>query len=153
VVPLLSVADVVDRHVVVLAPEERHGGEGRATSEHGEGGGLTLALGDDPVLHPNALTTVRIGPARDVSGRVDSGHARLQIGAGDHAAIERKAGFFSKLETWAHTDAGNYQIRRERAAVLQRDGLAVDGAGRVLEVEDHAMLLVEGTHEVPHLRT
>src|SRR5207245_6708195 len=103
--------------------------------------------------HPNALAAVQIGPARNVSGRVDSGHARLQVVTDDHAAIDGEPGFFSKLETRPHANAGDDQIGRERAAALQRDGLAVNGAGRVLEVKDHAVLLVERAYEVAHLRT
>src|SRR5262245_24465152 len=146
-------ADVVDRHVVVLAPEERHGGERLAASEHGERRSLSLALGDDPMLHPNVLAAVQIRPARNVPGRIDSWHARLQMVTNEHAAINGEAGFFSTREEWAHPDAYNHQIGVERATALQCDGLAVDGARRVLEVEDHAVLLMECTHEIPHLRT
>src|SRR5262249_3616557 len=148
-IPLLGMADIVDRHVVVLAPEERDGAEGLATSQHGERGGLTLPLGDNPMLHPNALATVQVGPARNVSGRIDSRHARLQVMTDDHAAIERKTGLFSKLETRPHANAGDNQIRRELATALQHDGVAVDGSGRVLEMEDDPMLLVESAHEIP----
>ena len=54
-VPLLGVADVAQRHVVVLAPEERHGVEALAAAEHVARGDLALPLGDDPVLDAHAL--------------------------------------------------------------------------------------------------
>src|SRR5262249_52843738 len=126
VIPLLGVADVIDRHVVVLTPEERHGGERLMMSQYAERRGLTLAFGDDPMLHANALTAVRIGPTRNVSGRIDSGHARLQVMANDHAAINGKTGLFGKLKTRPHPDPGNNKISVERATTLQLDGLAID---------------------------
>src|SRR5262245_41951314 len=49
-VPALRVSDVTDRHVVVLAPEERHRIEALAPPQHVPRGGLTLTLGDHPVL-------------------------------------------------------------------------------------------------------
>src|SRR5262249_8316418 len=49
-VPLRRVTDVVDGHVVVLAPEERDRIEALAAAEDVAGRGLALALGDDPVL-------------------------------------------------------------------------------------------------------
>src|SRR5215475_8783108 len=146
-------ADVVDRNIVVLTPEERHGGEWLAMSEHAERGSLALALGDNPMLHANALAAVRIGPARNVSGRIDSGYARLQIVTNHNAAINGKTGFLRKLETGANPNAGDDEISVERAATLQLDSLAVDCTCRVLELKDHAVLLVESTHEIPHLRT
>ena len=50
-------------------------------------------------------------------------------------------------------DAGDYEISIKHAAAFQRDPIAVYGASRVLEVEDHAVLLVQGAHEITHLRT
>src|SRR5665213_2040408 len=52
-VPCFGVPDVIDRNVVMLAPEERHGAERLALPKHVERRGLTLALGDDPVLDAN----------------------------------------------------------------------------------------------------
>src|SRR6476660_5611345 len=41
-VPLLGVADIIDRHIVMLAPEERYGMERLALTEHVARGGLAL---------------------------------------------------------------------------------------------------------------
>src|SRR5688572_17521385 len=68
VVPLLGVPDVTERHVVVVAPEERHGVEAPPSAEDVPRGGLSLPFGDDPVLDADALGRVRVGPARDVAG-------------------------------------------------------------------------------------
>src|SRR3954462_8930366 len=52
-VPLFGVADIVDWHVVMLAPEKRHGVERLARAQHVSRGGLALALGHHPVLDPD----------------------------------------------------------------------------------------------------
>src|SRR4051812_33885672 len=55
-VPSLRMADVPNRHVVVLAPEERHGLEWLASAQHVARGRLRLTLGDDPMLDADVLT-------------------------------------------------------------------------------------------------
>jgi hypothetical protein len=54
-VPLFGMADLVDRHVVVLAPEKRHRVECLARAEHVARGGLALAFGHHPMLDPDIL--------------------------------------------------------------------------------------------------
>src|SRR5687768_13766497 len=49
-VPAFGVADVVDRHIVVPAPEERRLLVSLARSEHVHRRGLALPLGDHPML-------------------------------------------------------------------------------------------------------
>ena len=65
-------ADVVDRDVVMLAPEKRDGVEAFAMSQHVARGDLALALSDDPVFDADPLAGPPIGPARDVSRRENS---------------------------------------------------------------------------------
>src|SRR4051812_11595797 len=50
-IPLLGVADIVDAHVVVRAPEEGHLDERFTGAEHVAGGTLAHALRYHPVLH------------------------------------------------------------------------------------------------------
>src|SRR5438094_786395 len=50
-----------------------------------------------------------------------------------------------------HADANDDQIGLERAAAFQCHALAVDGAHRVLEMEDDAVFAMEGAHEVAYL--
>src|SRR5262249_31627845 len=63
--------DVVNRDVVVFAPEERAHTDSLPLAEDVPRRHLPLALGDDPVLDPNALPRDRIGPARRVARRED----------------------------------------------------------------------------------
>src|SRR5215470_19857672 len=53
-VPRLGMPDIVDRDVIVLAPEERYGRKLLPISEYVERRGLTLPLGDDPMFDANS---------------------------------------------------------------------------------------------------
>src|SRR6266581_7482771 len=66
-VPLLGMTDIIDRHVVVLAPEKRYRIECRALSQHIARGGLSLTFGNHPVFDPDVFARMRIGQARDPS--------------------------------------------------------------------------------------
>src|SRR5205085_8349683 len=77
-VPLLGMADIVDRSVVVLAPEKRHRLVLLAMAEHVQRRDLALPFGHHPVLDPDGLAAVRIGPACDVAGGEDARRARLE---------------------------------------------------------------------------
>src|ERR1700736_1821073 len=71
-IPSLGVPHIVNSDVVVLAPEKRHGIESFAIAQNIFGRHLPLLLSHDPVLYPNALTGMRIGPPRNVPGRKDT---------------------------------------------------------------------------------
>jgi hypothetical protein len=58
-----------------------------------------------------------------------------------------------KLQTWSNTEAYNHQIGLDRATFLQVDGFLVYGSDFVFQVKDNAMLLVEGSDKVAHIRT
>src|SRR5262249_11428814 len=90
VVPPIGVADIVDRDVVVLPPEERYGLETLATAEDIASGRLPLPLGDDPMLDANVVAGVRIGPSRDIAGGEDPGSARLEVLVDGDAVIQRE---------------------------------------------------------------
>src|ERR1700716_3232579 len=54
-VPLLGMTDIIDRHVVVLAPEKRYRVEDLALPQHIARGGLALAFRHHPMLDPDIL--------------------------------------------------------------------------------------------------
>src|SRR6185437_16239767 len=78
-VPLLSMADVVETHIVVLTPEERHSVKLFAAAKNVLCCYLPLAFSNYPVLHANSPAGVRIRPAGDIARGEDSGHAGLQV--------------------------------------------------------------------------
>ncbi len=137
----------------MLAPEERHGDEFLAMAEHVECRGLPLPLGNHPMLDPNVLATVRIWPPRNVAGREDPRRARFQKGVHDDTAIDAEPSLFGEPDPRSHADAGDNEIRRQRAAAAEFHRAAVDAARGVLEMEYDAILLMEGADEVAHLRT
>ena len=71
--------DVRYRHVVVLAPEERHGIERFARAQDIERGGLALPLGDDPVFDTDLKAAMRVRPARNIACCIDAWDARLKM--------------------------------------------------------------------------
>ena len=101
-VPLFGMADIVDGNVVMLAPEERHGDEFLAMAEHVERRCLPLPLGNDPMLDPNVVATVRIWPARNVAGRENPRCARFQKRVHHDTAIDAKPGPFGKPLSLIH---------------------------------------------------
>src|SRR6202012_3414530 len=70
-VPSIGVADVVDRNVVVLAPEEREEAAGFVLPQDVPRRDLALALGYHPVLDADPLAGKRVGPACVVAGGED----------------------------------------------------------------------------------
>jgi hypothetical protein len=54
-VPSLRMTNIVDWNVVMLAPEKRYGAERYRVAQHIESRGLSLTLGDDPVLDADVL--------------------------------------------------------------------------------------------------
>ena len=70
--------DIVDRNVVVLAPEKRRVGKRRAVSNHIQGCRLPLPFRDDPMLYPDGLTRIGVGPSSDIACCVDTRDTRLE---------------------------------------------------------------------------
>src|SRR6185369_1439212 len=77
-IPLLSVTDVIDRHVIMLAPEEGDRIELVATAEHILRRGLALSFGDYPMFDANSFPGVRIRPAGGIASGEDSTHRGLE---------------------------------------------------------------------------
>jgi hypothetical protein len=95
-VPSLGMADVIDRDVVMLAPEERHGSKFLALAEHVQCRGAPLSFRNHPMLDPNVLAAVRIGPSRNVARREDSRRARFQKGVYRDAAVKGQSRGFGE---------------------------------------------------------
>src|SRR5579872_6047213 len=136
-------ADIVDGHVVVLAPEERYRVELLLKTEHVERSGLALPLGHHPMLDANLPARVRIGPARAVARREDAGRAGFEIIVHRDAAIDREPSALGQSKTRPHADAHDNEIGLDRGARLQLRLLAFDSRDRILEMEDHALFFVQ----------
>ena len=113
-VPRLRVAHVVNRDVVVLTPEKRHGIKSFAATEHVSRRGLPLTLRDHPVLHTNAIARMPIGPARDIAGSEHARRAGLEVLVHTHPAIDGQRSLLGKCEPRPYAYADDNEARLER---------------------------------------
>src|SRR5215467_14836376 len=145
-------ADIIDRHIIMLAPEERHCGVALAPAEHVACRGLALPLGDNPVFDPQPLAAVRIGPAGDVSSGENPGRARFKVLVYQHPAIYRQSGLLREVDPRPHADPDHDKVGVDGSAVIEPHPLGFDGGHRVAEMEHDAMALVQLPYEVAELR-
>src|SRR6516162_6924398 len=148
VVPGRGMSDVVDGHVVVLAPEERNLGKSLSLAEDVARCRLTLPLGHDPMLDPQILAGMRIGPARNVAGGKDSRRTGFKVFVHRDAAIDLETGALGQLDARPHPNADDDEVGRQRRAAFELDVLAIDRRRRLLEMEDDAVLLVNRAYEI-----
>src|SRR5579872_299375 len=151
-IPLFGVTDIIDRHVVMLAPEERHRVEHLALPEHIARRGLALPLRDHPMFDANGLARMLVRPTGDVAGGIDAGNAGFQIRIDLDAAVDRKAALFGKCKTRLHADADDDEVGLDHGSTLQAGALALDRGDSVAEVKDDAVLFMQRADEVPHVR-
>ncbi len=144
---------VVDRHVVVLAPEERHRRERLAASQDVACRGLALAPGDDPVLDADALAGAGVGKSRDVAGGPDAGRARLEEAVHHDATVELEPRLLGEGQRRTDADAHHDQVRAGPRTVVEHDAIRLDRLDRAPEVEVDAVLLVQRADERPQLRS
>src|SRR5262245_8035787 len=151
-IPGLCMPDIVDRQVVMLAPEKWHGSKFLAQPQHVEGGGLPLPLGHHPMLDANRAAAIGVGPASNVAGGEDTRRPGLEIAVNQHATVDGDARLLGELQARAHADPGDDEIGLELATAFELDALCFDGGGGVFEMKRDAMLAVKGSHEVADLR-
>ena len=124
---MFGVAGVANRRVVVLASEEGHRVEPLPLAQQVAGGRLVLALGHHPVLHPDALVGVRIGPAgQRVEGRGPQGLPGAQTETGVvSGAAHRVAHEQARFQRRPEVDAQCPDSQQFVAAPHQQHRLAV----------------------------
>jgi len=120
-VPAFGMTNVIDRHLVVLAPEERHGVEGLTPAQHVARGHLTLTLGHDPVLNANPLAGVRIRPARDIARREDSGHAGFEEFVDRNATVHGESGLLRHRRRRLHAHTHDHEVGVDCRTATERD--------------------------------
>ena len=151
----LGMADIVDRDIVVLAPEERHGGRtSRACPSMLRAAVWPWRSATTQCSTRMAVAAVRIGPARDIAGREDARHAGFEV---RHSPTMPRStaspACSARAIARAHADAGHDEIRFEPAATRQASPAPHRcRSPSCPEVEDDAVLLVQRTHEIAHLR-
>src|SRR5580704_11437766 len=101
---------IVDWHVVVLTPKERHRFEALMRAQHVLRSCLTLALRHNPMLYAELLARVRIGPACHVPGGKDSRSTGFQILIHHNSAVDPQACLCCQVDRWPHSDSQNNKI-------------------------------------------
>ena len=105
------------------------------------------------MLDSDVFAAVRIWPARNVAGREDPRRARFEKGVHDDATVKAQPRRFGKPDPRTHADAGDDEIRLSMCSPLfEFHRAAVNVARLVLEMENDAVLLMQGADEVAHLR-
>ena len=120
-VPLLCMADVVNRNVVVLAPKEWRSDEGHALAKQIKGGDLALTFGDDPMFHSEVLSADRLRPPGNVASGEYARRAGLETGVDNDAAIHIETGAFRELNAGPDPDTRDDKVRVDADAVGKRD--------------------------------
>ena len=110
--------------------------------------GLALPFGNDPMLDSDRTAAVPIGPTGDVSDGIDSGDIRLQVFVDDNAVVDGDPGTRRKRHVRLHSNARDDEIGCETFAVRQNDRSLFDRRRRRSEMEDNAMLFVDGLDHV-----
>ena len=112
-------------------------------------GGLSLSFGHHPVLDSNAFAGVGIGPARDISCRKHSGHARFEVLVDSDAAVDgesrllgerRRRGRTPMPTTIRSASSDVPPVRATERPSIERH--------RVAEMKDDTMAFVDGADEI-----
>ena len=151
VVPFLGVADIGDRNVVMLAPEERDRMERLAASEHVDGGQCPCRSATTQCSTRMASPVSRSGqramsPAAKIPGALVSRNASTT----SPRSILRPAASARPSRGRTPTP-GDDEIGLQDASAVERHPLALEAARRFAPVENDAMLLVERLHEAAEL--
>src|SRR5437660_1971139 len=102
-VPLLSVAHVIDSHVVMLTPEEWNGVKFFTTAKNIFSCYLSHALSNHPVLDANSLAGVRIGPTGGIASCEDSGRTSFEVFVDFDTPIDREPGLLGQSQRRPHS--------------------------------------------------
>ena len=139
--PTARRADVVQRDVVVLAPEEGDRSEWPAgRTEHVARGRLTLALRGDEVLDADELAGAEVRIPGDVSGGENALCARLEVLVHQDSPVDPEPRLLRERGGGADANADDDEVGGQRPAARELDLAIADGGGRLAGVEDDPML-------------
>jgi hypothetical protein len=90
------------------------------------GGGLTLPLGNDPILDADRLAGQPVRPSRYVADRPYTRNVCLEIRVDGDAAVDHDAGMLGERRLGSHADADDDKVGvpvPDRWRVAQRPGV------------------------------
>jgi hypothetical protein len=148
-IPVFGMANIGNGKIVMLAPEEGYSIVAHLPAQDVPRCDLSLPLGNNPVLDPDALTAGSVRPTDDITGGVDRPDTGPQKLVHQHPAINAEARLFGKRGGWSDANADHDKIRLDAMTSRQGYGFWFDRGDGCAEVEHHPMCLVDGAHHVP----
>src|SRR5438270_3796574 len=139
-----GMSEIADRYLEMVAPEERHGIEGRVLAQQVARDALSHPLRHHPVLDADGFPGARVGKAGIVAGGPDARSAGAEVAIDDDALVDAKSGPFRESQVGTDADAHHCHVGGQRGAVGNPDHARLDGLRRAAEVEDDAVRLVHG---------
>ena len=101
---------------------------------------------------PHQTPGMRIGPARDVTCRINSRRTRFKILIDENAAIHLQTGLLGECNRGSHADSSDNKIRIKHRAAAQRRLAAVNPNHFFAQVEDNALRFVKFTNKAADRR-
>src|SRR5262245_22254077 len=136
-------ADIVDRHIVMLAPEERHGVKLRALTKQIQRRSLALLLGNDPMLNPNVRSGVAIWPTRNIACGKDPRDARFEVLIDQDSMVGCKPRILGKGGAWTNANTSDHKIGVQLGATSEPNPVLLYSDRSIFEVENDAIFLVQ----------
>jgi hypothetical protein len=104
--PFLGVAHVIDRHVVVLTPEDG------TASDFSRRPRIFLALAPSyhPMIDANSHARAGIGPAGGIASSEDSGHAGFEVLVDFDATIDGEPSLLGQNQRRPHAQTENKEV-------------------------------------------
>ena len=136
----------------MLAPEEWHRVESLAAPQQISRGGLPLPFCHDPMLNPDVIRGVRIGPAGNVAGREYTCGARFQVLVHENSAIDLEISLLRQFDTRLDSDADRDHVGFDSAPIVQRHSVSVDPRHRPPQVKHDSLRLVKPLDKSAKLR-
>src|SRR5690348_12937501 len=146
-----SMADIADRHSILLGPEEWRRIERRLLPQHVRRRDLALPLGDRPMLDPRRLCGEWVGVRRDIAGRVNAGRAGFEEAVDEDAIADGQARRLRQLGARTDADADQNEAGVELLPVGYADLPPVKAQRRSAEVEPDTIFLVQAPEELAEL--
>ena len=97
--------DIVDRRVVVLAPEKRYRIKSFSLAKDISRCDLTLTLRDHPMLDADLFSGVRIRPTGDIACGKDTGNASFKVLIDHNATIHLQPSLLCECHRRTHANS------------------------------------------------
>src|SRR5262249_56479826 len=108
--------------------------------------------GDDRMVDADEGAAAGGGASGGIADRIDARGRRLEMSIDDDTVVNLESGLFGERNRRSHADARDDEVRGDPCAVLENHCSRGNTARRLSEVEDDAVLFVDGSDEITELR-